>query len=165
MHTGDLVVSRFVPGQTSTGSITANKLVLEYDSGLAQPSAITTTVSTSDNGATVFSSNVQVGEAGVAQMTTGILAFTGLAVQSAGMPASFSTLDRPHDECTKINPCTLTLAGRGPGVYSVDVSLPNQGNTVPEVSKSHQQVDARHKILTVPFRLRSCLSLFNDRST
>jgi hypothetical protein len=139
MSTGDLVASRFIPGPVSNGSVTANKLVLEYNSGLAQPSPTTTTITTSEHGATSFSNDVQVGENGQSRVTAGIFAFTGLAVQAAGMPSSLSTLSPAIDLSTRqcldpTMPCTLTLTGTGPGVYSVGVSLGNVGNPTPEVS-------------------------------
>src|SRR6056297_2733968 len=132
MVTGDLVATRLLPGTAANGSITANKLVLEYDSGLPEPSQITSTIGTDQTGTTVFSNGVQVGANSTAQLTAGVVAFTGLAVQATGMPSSFSTLSRA--DCTDpINPCSLTLTGSGPGVYALGINLPNIGNAIPEV--------------------------------
>jgi hypothetical protein len=122
----------------ATGRISANKLVLEYDSGLAEPSQTTSTITTSEDGNTVFSNNVQVGQDSMGQMTAGIVAFTGLAVQAGGMPSSLSTLSR--EDCTDLtDPCTLTLSGSGSGVYSVGIT----GNSTSEVGLSgHSMSDA-----------------------
>ncbi|EWM22613.1 hypothetical protein Naga_100126g1 [Nannochloropsis gaditana] len=132
MVTGDLVATRLLPGTAANGSITANNLVLEYDSGLPEPSQITSTIGTDQTGTTVLSNGVQVGANSTAQLTAGVVAFTGLAVQATGMPSSFSTLSRA--DCTDpINPCSLTLTGSGPGVYALGINLPNIGNAIPEV--------------------------------
>lgn len=103
----------------ATGRISANKLIPEYDSGLAEPSQTTSIITTSEDGNTVFSNNVQVGQDGMGQMTAGIVAFTGLTVQPGGMPSSLSTLYR--EDCTDLTD-PFTLSGSGSGVYSVGIT-------------------------------------------